>query len=238
MHTCSYLRFALLTKLGLCIKKQVNAIASIHYVPLIQIWIPLAAGYSIHPSPQSHFSSGGILRRSQTSKGRCLGDILTSAQVTSTSSLQHAGESAPRSQSLSPTSLRPQKQWKSPTVLEKRRCLKQGSSSILKSYWTSRLVQHQQYCRYCIELSRWREHQVERLRHTNPSTSQLSWNLGNDQKVANSCSWNDSMVAGFILRERVRAQMTGGIVWSRAAAPAYRKKTINAILLLTPWITA
>lgn len=69
-----------------------------------------------------------------------------------------------------------------------------------------------------------------------PSTSQLSWNLGNDQKVANSCSWNDSMVAGFILRERVRAQMTGGIVWSRAAAPAYRKKTINAILLLTPWI--
>lgn len=141
-------------------------------------------------------------------------------------------------QSLSPKSLRPQKQWKSPTVLEKRCCLKQGSSSILKSYWTSRLVQHQQYCRYCIELSRWREHQVERLRHTNPSTSQLSWNLGNDQKVANSCSWNDSMVAGFTLRERVRAQMTGGIVWSRAAAPAYRKKTINAILLLTPWIIA
>lgn len=114
--------------------------------------------------PSHIFPPGG--GDSQTSKGRCLGDILTSAQVTSTSSLQHAGESAPRSQSLSPTSLRPQKQWKSPTVLEKRRCLKQESSSILKSYWTSRLVQHQQYCRYCIELSRWREHQVERLRQS------------------------------------------------------------------------
>lgn len=102
----------------------------------------------------SHIFPPGGGDDSQTSKGRCLGDILTSAQVTSTSSLQHAGESAPRSQSLSPTSLRPQKQWKSPTVLEKRRCLKQESSSILKSYWTSRLVQHQQYCRYCIELSR------------------------------------------------------------------------------------
>lgn len=114
--------------------------------------------------PRHIFPPGGILRHSQTSKGRCLEDILTSAQVTPTSSLQHAGESAPRSQSLSPTSLRPQKQWNSPAVLEKRGCLKQESSSILKSYWTSRLVQHQQYCRYCIELSRWREHQVERLR--------------------------------------------------------------------------
>lgn len=140
-----------------------------------------------------------------TSKGRCLGDILTSAQATSTSSLQHAGESAPRSQSLSPTSLRPQKQWNSPTVLEKRGCLKQASSSILKSYWTSRLVQHQQYCRYCTELSRWRARQAERLRHTNPSMSQPWWNLGNDQKVANTCSRNDSMVAGLILRERVRS---------------------------------
>lgn len=141
----------------------------------------MAAGYSMHPSPQLHFSSGGdpeafpdqtrniispagygstlgglfpIGSARSTSKGRCLGDILTSAQATSTSSLQHAGESAPRSQSLSPTSLRPQKQWNSPTVLEKRGCLKQASSSILKSYWTSRLVQHQQYCRYCTELSR------------------------------------------------------------------------------------